>query len=207
VAGDEDEVVHLEDMRFEGPNLDLPSPPPDLPYEGYEDWRAAELLQANGIPASADRVLDALRTESGILLAAAAHTAGALGVRPAVRRLREIAAGPDDDAGVEAAYALARLGDDAGRALLREALERPVGPYLSPVLAAGDLARLGDPAGRDVIREGLGSELLAVRMLATKQLAFLAAVDGDGARPLFEQALADPDPAVRRQAEVQLPAS
>jgi len=205
VTDDEVEVFHLDDIHYEGPNLDLPAPPQDLPYAEYEDWRSGELLAANGIPATEDSLVDALQTQDGVLLGAAAHTAGSHGVGAAVPQLEHVARGPDDYAGVEAAYALARLGHARGEALLRRALDRPVGPYLSPVLAAGYLAQLGDPSGFAVVREGLASDLLAVRMLACKQLAFFLSFPDVDARGLLELALEDPDPSVRRQARVELP--
>jgi HEAT repeat protein len=205
VSGDEGRVYRLEDIEYEGPTLDVPSPPPDLPYERFEDWRSAELLTANGIAGDGDALLEALRAQEGILLAAAAHTAGARGLQAAAPLLRHVAEGEDDDAAVEAAYALARLGDSAGESLLRGALDRPVGPYLSPLPAAGYLAQLGDAEGLAAVREGLASDLLAVRMLACTQLAFFLPVAGAEARALLERALADPDPAVRRQARAQVP--
>ena len=205
MTGDEVEIYHLEDIHYEGPNLDLPAPPPGLPYERYEDWRSTELLAVNGIPATEEALLGALRTQEGVLLAAAAHAVGSHGVRGAIPQLEEVARGPDDNAGVEAAYALARLGDEAGKELLKSALERPVGPYLSPVFAAGYLAQLGDPSGFPVVREGLASDLLAVRMLACKQLAFFLPFPDLDARALLERALEDPDPSIRRQARAELP--
>jgi HEAT repeat protein len=200
------EVHRLPDVHYEGPNLDLPSPPADLPYEQLEDWRSTELLALNGIPATPDALLDALQTQSGVLLSAAAHACGSTGVDAAIPLLKQVARGADDYAGVEAAYALVRLGDDEGLPLLHEALKRPVGAYLSPILAAGYLAQLGDPAGYAVVREALGSEFLAARMLACKQLYFFAALHGSGvdALGLFKQALDDEDPTVKAQALGQL---
>lgn len=211
---DEGETVRLDDMHFEGPELDIGVPPPSVPYADHEDWVADALLEANGIPLTEEGVLEALRTQENVLLGAAAHAAGRHGYSGAADRLREVARGPDDYAGVEAAFALARLGADEGRELLRAALDRPVGPYLSPLLAAGDAARLGDPSGFVHIREGLGSDLHAVRMLACKQLAFFLPFEGnplpDGtmvdARAQLERALADPDPGIRAQAQAQRPA-
>jgi HEAT repeat protein len=209
---DDSQVYRLEDMQFEGPNLDLPSPPPDLPYDRFEDWRSIELLAVNGIPATGEALLEALRTQSNVLLSAAAHASGSNGVKAAIPRLRELTRGPDDYAAVEAAYALARLGEPDGEELLREALQRPLGAYLSPVLAAGYLAQLNDPSGFPVVREALGSDLLATKMLACKQLFFFVpfqgVADGHGslvdALGLFEQALEDEDSTVQGQALAQL---
>ena len=204
-------AIRLDDMHFEGPNLDLPPAPEGLAYEDYEDWRADALLAANGVDTSEQSLLDALRTKENVLLAAAARASGHHQVEAAKDRLRDVAEGPDDYAGVEAAFALARLGEEDGRSLLRRALERPVGPYLSPVLAAGHLARLGDPSGFPHVREGLGSDLLAVKMLACKQLAVFLPHEGDvlsdgsvvDARAQFERAFEDPDLAA--EARAQLP--
>ena len=206
------QVYRLEDVHFEGPNLDLPSPPPDLPYDQFEDWRSIELLAINGIPATEEALLEALRSQSNVLLSAAAHASGSSGLTAAIPLLREVARGPDDYAAVEAAYALARLGDADGAGLLRESLQRPLDAYLSPVLAAGYLARLGDPSGFPVVRKALGSDLLATKMLACKQLFFFlpfqGTEDGPGsfvdALGLFEQALKDQDTTVQGQALAQL---
>ena len=205
------EPIRLDDMHFEGPNLDLPPAPEGLAYEDYEDWRADALLAANGVDTTEQGLLDALRTKENVLLAAAARASGRHHVEAAKERLHEVADGPDDYAGVEAAFALARLGEGDGRSLLRRALERPLGPYLSPVLAAGHLARLGDPSGFPVVRSGLGSDLLAVKMLACKQLAVFLPHEGDAlpdgsvvdARAQLERALEDPELAA--EARAQLP--
>jgi len=200
---DSQEVYRLADMHFEGPNLDLPSPPADLPYERFEDWRSRELLARNGIPATEEALLAALQTQSNVLLSAAAHASASLPA--AAPLLRQIIHGPDDYAAVEAAYALARLGEEDGKETLRNALRRPLGAYLSPVLAAGYLAQLGDPSGFPVIREALGHELLAIRMLACKQLFFFVPYQGQvDALGLFERALEDRDPTVQGQALAQL---
>jgi HEAT repeat protein len=198
----EGEVFRLDDLHFEGPNLNLPSPPAGLPYADYDDWHDRAVLEANGI----EDARDALTQASGLLLAAAAHTAGADGDHRAIPRLRELARDPQDDAtAVEAAYALTRLGSPDGIPVLRAALHFPVGAYLSPITAAGYLARLGDPSGLDVIRSALDSGLLATRMLAVKQLYFFLELDDD-ARGLLERALDDPEPTVRAQAEAELAA-
>jgi hypothetical protein len=205
------DAVRLDDMHFEGPNLDLPPAPEGLAYADYEDWRADALLAANGVDTTERSLLEALRTRGNVLLAAAARASGRHRVEAAKGLLREVAEGPDDYAGVEAAYGLARLGEEDGRALLRHALERPLGPYLSPVLAAGHLARLGDPSGFPLVREGLGSDLLAVKMLGCKQLAVFLPFEGEAlpdgsvvdARAQLERASGDPELAA--EARAQLP--
>jgi hypothetical protein len=209
-AMSEGEVFRLPDRHFEGPNLDLPGPPADLHYEDYEDWRSAALLAVNHIDTTEDDLADALDTQQGVLLAAAAHASAAF---PELEsRLHDVILRADDVAAVEAAYALVRLGHDDILPVLRAALARPAGAYLSPLFAAGYLARRGDPSGFPVVRAALGSELLAVNMLACKQLWFFVpfqgAVGADGQEidvlQLFERALGDGEPGVRAQALAQL---
>jgi HEAT repeat protein len=206
----ENEVYWLQDLHFEGPNLDVPSPPLDLPWEQREDWRSIKLLAINGIPATEEALIKALQTQGNVLLSAAAHASGSSMAKRAIPLLRKVARGPDDYAAVEAAYALTRLGDAGGEMLLREALQRPVGAYLSPVLAAGYLAQLGDPSGCVVVGTALGSDLSAIRMLACKQLVFFLPFQGQGQVPgagtfaLFEQALRDHDGTVQGEVLAQL---
>jgi HEAT repeat protein len=200
----EGEVFRLDDLHYEAPNLDLPSPPPDLPYADYADWHDRAVLAANGV----DDARAGLSHPDGLLRAAAAHTAGADGDPAVIPRLRELAADREDDAAaVEAAYALARLGAaEDGVPVLRAALALPVGAYLSPITAAGYLARLGDASGLDVIRAALDSELLASRMLAVKQLYFFLDLDDDARRLLERARDDDPEPSVRAQAAAELAA-
>lgn len=204
-------VFHLEDIHYVGPNTDLPGPPTGLAYPDYDDWQNRELLIANGIEPDEAGILAALRTQEGILLSAAAHCAYPFpSMAPS---LQQIMAGDDDDAAVEAAYALARQGSEAGRDALRESMVRPIGPYLSPVLAAGHLARLGDLSGEPVIRAGLESEFLATKMLSAKQLYFFAPESEDAGSQgnignewsrLVAKALADDDPTIQREILLQL---
>ncbi len=204
--GDGDEIVYeFADMSFNGPNLDVPGPPAGLPYEEHADHHSIQLLIANDVATTEDGIAEALRTRSGVMLAAAAHSAGSLAYASTVSALRDLARGPDDVAAAEAAYALARLGDDGGEAALTEAVSLPLGPSLGPVLAAGFLAQLGEPVGLPLVRAALDSEFLATRMLAAKQLYFFAV--GGAARPLdelFGPALGHPDPAVQRQSLAEL---
>jgi hypothetical protein len=205
-----DGVYELDDVHVVGPNLDIPAAPADLPYEQLEDWRSAELLAANGIPATRDALLEALASQTDLLLAAAAHASWS--TPDATPQLRRITEGPDDWAAVEAANALVRLGETDALEVLHGALARPVGPFLSPLLAAGYLAQHGDPSGASTLRAGLDSSLLAARMLACKQLFFLLPYEGRSdtegraidVAGLFEAALGDEDPSVREQAAGEL---
>lgn len=210
--GDNGEIFEFDDIHFEGPVLDVPAPPRDLPYAAHADYRSDQLLLANGIALTDDSLIDALVSRTDVLLAAAAHACGSHGVRAAIPRLTDLAGDVDDNAAVEAAHALVRLGQADARAVLRAALQRPPGPYLSPVVAAGYLAQLGDASGYAVVRDALANDLFAVRMLGCKQLAFLwphhGSVDGSpkgiDVLELFSRALRDPERSVQEQALVQL---
>jgi hypothetical protein len=210
-AGSAGEVtVHiLDDVHYVGPVTDIPDPPPNLPYADYDDWFWRELLVANSIEPDATGIAAGLGSQEALLLSAAAHSAYPF--PSLIPLLRQVAEGDDDDAAVEAAYALARQGDGAAVDMLREALVRPLGPYLSPVRAAGMLARLGDLSGEPVVRAGLRSELLAVRMLSCKQLYHFAPGVGRGGgltggdwAGLVSTALADDEPTVQREILLQL---
>ena len=194
------EPIRLPDIEIEAPELEVPDPPPDLPYERFEDYRAAELLRATNVGPDPAGVLEGLRNLSGGLLAAAAHTAGDLGLGEAAPELERLAAGPDDEVAVAAAYALTRLGAESGPAALRR-LAAGGGPLdLGRLKAAGYLARLGDHRGRQIVADGLTSAYRPIRMTACKQLYFF----GRDALDLFRTALGDPDDDVRWQALVQL---
>jgi HEAT repeat protein len=207
---DSPEVHRLEDIHFKGPNLDVPNPPATLPYDRIEDWRSSKLLAINGIPETEKALIEALQTQSSVLLSAAAHASSSLPA--AIPFLREVMHGPDDYAAVEAAYALTRLGEEDGKKHLLDSLQRPLTAYLSPILAAGYLAQLGDSSGLPVERAGLESDFLATSMLACKQLFFFmpfhGKTDSSGSRidvlELFTLALNNPDPTVQAQALGQL---
>lgn len=209
MSEDAGEPVRLPDIEYRGPDLDLPAPPDDLPYTRLEDWKSDAILARNGVGGDADALRTALTTQRDTLLAAAAHAARR---HPDLAELlRDLLDDPDDAVRVEAAYALVRQGDPDAVATLRAALERPVGPYLSPLTAAGYLAQLDDPAGYPIVRDALGSADRAVNMLACKQLLFFLPLDGRAvgsstvdAPALFARALADPDPDIGQQARAEL---
>ena len=162
-------------------------------------------LTQSALVSTADR-------ESAILQAAAAHMLGVLGNKEAVPTLERLLSSPDDLARVEAAYALARLGESRGRQELIGCLKQPVNAFISPPLAAGYLARLGDPQGFGVVEECFAVDNLVIRMLACKALFFFVPFNGkpaiDGTpidvMDLYRKALSDPEPDVREQALVQL---
>jgi HEAT repeat protein len=205
--------IDAEDEGWDGGLvLDTPEPPTTLPYADFEDYRARELLVANGIQLSVAGAIGALRHSSSVLRAAAAHVLGSLGDRTAIPALQRVAIEDSDLVQVEAAFALVRLGVEEARSSLHGALARPVIAYLSPSLAAGMLARLGDPAGYAAIDAALSVENLIARVVACKQLLFFVPLDGrqaaDGrivdAFALFARALADPHEDVQLLALRQL---
>jgi len=206
------EPQQLPDIIGEAVVLNVPNPPAGTRYEDYEDFRSAELLRANGSEPDDAGVLSALRTRTGILLAAAAHTAGARGFADALPTLERLRQAADDTVAVEAAYALVRLGVEDGRATLRDLL-RARGPLdLGGLRAAGYLALTGDPSGYPAVVDALHSEHMVIRMTACKQLYAFVALDGmadPSGEPvdvgaLFRTPLADSDPDVQWQALAQL---
>jgi HEAT repeat protein len=200
------ETYHLDDISFEAPNLDVEDPPPDLPYEQYEDYRSREILRLNGVEPTGEGIISALETQRGPVLAAAAHTAGAAGLQSARSALEDLLSDPDDIVAVEAAYALHRLGADAGAARLVSALDGNVMLDLGPATAAGYLAQLGDDRGVETVAQAQTSELDAVRMTGCKQLYFLVPFHGPDADvvAMFGRALGDPNENIQWQALVQL---
>jgi HEAT repeat protein len=185
----------------------MPAAVEGIPYPDVEDRRSHELLRANGVGDSCAELTEALGTDLEVIAATAAHTLGALGCTESTGELRALARAPGDLARVEAAYALARLGDAEGEAVLRECLELPPDAYLAAPLAAGYLARLGDPAGFDVVRRALDVPLAPIRVLACKQLWFFVPFHEEGVLDVFaafHRALEDDDSGVRWQAFVQL---
>jgi len=204
----------LPDIHYQGPSLDVPEPPDDLPYARFWDYYNREVLRLNGVALEPNALIDVLASPKSdpILRAAAAHTAGADGAGAAVPALRETLEGTDDLTAVEAAYALVRLGDEQGKAALVAAVGRPVELELAPLFAAGYLAQLGDPRGFPVVVRALDGDAPAARMVACKQLHFFIPfhgwrqsngdiVDVAGA---FERALAHSDSALHWQALFQL---
>lgn len=194
------------------PRLDVPDPPPNQSYGEAEDYLNRELLRVNGIGQSESELHAALAGPSNILQAAAAHTLGASGSAEAIEPLRALLDSADELVKVEAAYALARRGDDQGRAVLDVCLDVPLTFSVVAAIAAGYLARLGQPHGYARIREAFASEIVAVRMVACKQLYFFVPFHGQPDRsgqPIdvaqeFARALQDPDAGVQWQALYQL---
>lgn len=194
--------------------LDPSEPPPDLPYEDLDDWQARALLSANGVGDSEAEVLASLRAEDGNLRALAAHHLGTLGARDAVPALLVATHEDDEVVRVEAAWSLARLGEDSALQQLLDLAALPVEASVVPLKAAGYLARVGRPDGFAAVRDGLESENFLVRMTATRQLYFFVSLDrmplADGTRvdvrELFPRALADDEEDVRWAARSQLEA-
>ena len=207
-----DKTVAAADRERDDLVLETPDPPAGTCWADVEDFRARELLKANGVALTQDALAAALTSPIGVLQAAAARTLGSLGDRAAIAALRPLAQAPDDLSQVEAAYALVRLGQDDYRGILVARLEDPVRACLGPMVAAGGLARLGDPTGYPVIARCFDEDNLVVRLVASKQLLFFVrfhgtrTVDGQAidAWGMFEHALRDPHPDVQWSALVQL---
>jgi HEAT repeat protein len=203
------------DFHYQAPNLDVPDPPAGFSYAEFGDYYNRELLRLNGIELSDEALIAALTHPSSMLQAAAAHTIGSRALKVAAPALRQALAAADDLTGVEAACALARLGDPEGKSVLVAYLDRAVPAYLSPLLAAGYLAQLGDPRGFPVIVHTLGLKSLGARMLACKQLFFFIPFhDEPDARGAvidvvaqFQRMLVHPEADLRWQALIELRSS
>jgi HEAT repeat protein len=189
------------------PDLDVPDPPPGMPYAQHEDYLNQEILRANGIAPDEDALLVALEQTTSVLQAAAAHTLGRLESQAAVPLLRRLLTNADELVQVEAAYALARQGFDDGKDTLERCLGYPVDASIVPSIAAGFLARLGDPRGFETIVRCFDVDIPAVRIVAAKQLTSFLPFHAPGQRDvvgLFRRALNDSSPEVQWQALVQL---
>lgn len=191
-------------------NLSITAPEPGVGYAGYETHKYRSLLTANGIALDDQSLIAALRHPISAFGAAAAHVLGDQQVRAAEPALREALSASDDLLQVEAAYALARMGDAAGHETLIACLGRRLDAYVSPPIAAGYLAQLGDPRGFGVVARAFDVE--TARLLACKQLFFFVPFQGqpsgDGRTvdvfPLFARALSAGDAATQWQALTQL---
>lgn len=184
---------------------------PRIPGWGDEaaDAQAAALLASSGC--TTPRV--ALASPISIVQAAGARLLGASGEDEARGDLVALAtdAGREETVQVEAAYALARLGDPRGTPELRRVLELPIEASPAPLQAAGALAWAGDPTGLAVVRRGLASSNPVTAIVATKQLPAFALLQGqatpDGTVDvplLYRLALDHPDERVVREARAQL---
>lgn len=193
-------------------NLAAPNPPATIKYPELEDWRHKKLLELNGVALEADALARVLERGVEVLQVSAAHTAGSMGFDSTIPLLEKYSKEGDDLLQVEAAYALVRLGQENGRAVLEKCLRYPLDAYLCPPVAAGYLAQLGDAWGFAVIVTALQQPLAMLRMMACKQLYFFMPFHGmraNGQERLhvlaqFERALNDPDREIRWQAVVQL---
>ena len=138
------ETVHVDDLVFEGPVLDLPDPPAGLDWPEVLDYQQRALLDVNGIdPDDSDAVQAALEHPINVIVAAAASVLGAQGeAGDDVARLMDHS---DDHVRVAAAFARAREGDSAGVDTLVELLDLPLGPYITAPEAAGCLSDWGMP--------------------------------------------------------------
>lgn len=191
-------------------NLNIPAPQRPLGYAEGESYKYRALLEANGIAITSDALIAALGHPVSALGAAAAHVLGDLNAREAIPALTQALASPDDLLEVEAAYALARLGEASGRKRLVASLGRQLDAYVSPPIAAGYLAQLGDPQGFGIIAGAFAVE--TARLLACQQLFFFAPFQGETLATgetvdvfaLFARALHEGDQYAQAQALAQL---
>lgn len=191
-----------------------PRRPAGVPYDQGEDVDAQALLEANGYGVSVAELVDTLDSPIAMFQAAAARLLGARQERAAREPLDRITRDrfADETVRVQAAYALARMGDDAARDRLAELLALPLEATPAPLQAAGALARLGDPRGFAVALAGLESPNRVIAMIAAKQLYAFAPLDGaelpDGGRvaayQAFRRALRRPEPNIVGETRAQL---
>lgn len=188
------------------------NPPDDIPYLDMEDFLNRELLRVNGISLSEEQLIAVLNERDAVLSAAAAHTLGSGAHLAALSHLTKKLRSEEDLLQVEAAYALGRMNEEKGLATLHECLKRPIEAYVSAPLAAGYLARLGDASGYDVVARSLASDILAIRMIACKQISCFVPFQGSqlptgetvDVFSLVKSALRDEEVSVRWQVLVQL---
>jgi HEAT repeat protein len=191
-------------------NLNIPAPDQPLSYADGESYKYRSLLEGNGIALTDDALIAALRHPISALGAAAAHELGDRNVHAAIPALTRALASSDDLLEVEAAYALARMGEASGNDTLVACLGRQLDAYVSPPIAAGYLARIGNAHGFWVVNRAFDVE--TARLLACKQLFFFVPFQGetldDGQRvdvfPLYARALSAGDVYVQSQALAQL---
>lgn len=191
-------------------NLSIPAPGRPLSYAEGESYKYRALLEANGIAITPVALIAALGHPVSAFGAAAAHVLGDLNAREAIPALTQALSAPDDLLEVEAAYALARLGESSGRERLVACLGRPLDAYVSPPIAAGYLAQLGDPQGYGVVVRAF--EVETAHLLACKQVFFFTPFQGETLTTgetvdvfsLFARALDEGDQYVQAQALTQL---
>ena len=185
--------------------LEIPEPPPGVPYADREDAAATRLLEVNGLPREGPGLRALLDDgRSPVVAAAAARQLGLLGDREAEPRLRELAGSDNDLLAVHAAAGLSRLDPEAGTAALRRLVELPPDAYPGAIQAAGELARTGDRSGEPAVRAALTGDIELLRVIAAKQLYFLAAAGSSEARERLEALRDDPDRGLAALARSQL---
>jgi hypothetical protein len=173
------------------------------PGDAALDEQARTILERAGMDIRA-----ALASGHPVFQASAARLVGAEGQPAAgddgqpslVDAVAALAANPAaaETARVEAAYALARLGDDRGREHLVELLNVPTAISPAALQAAGRLARLGDTRGAPLIAAALRSPARLDAMVAAKEL------DAFDSKELYDLALAHPEASVQGEARARL---
>ncbi len=160
-------------------DLVVPRRPLGIPYIEGDDYDAQALLEANDLSLATEQLIAILDVDIGIFQAAAARVLGARKERAAIERLLVLAKDDfaEETARVQAAYALLRMDEPAGRELLVQLLSYPVETSPAPLQAAAALASLGDQQGYELVRKALDSPNALTAMVACKQLYAFVPLD------------------------------
>ena len=186
----------------------MPRRPAGIPDDEGDDHDAMALLEANGFDRSTEALLEALGSDLEIFQAAAARALGAGSERRAIAALDRLARDGDapETVRVQAALALARMGEPGAHEILVRELEGSPEASPAPLQAAAGLARLGDARGFDIVRSALDSPNRVTAMIAVKQLGGFATFDDIDLEGAFRAALERPEPSVGGEARAQLTA-
>ena len=161
-------------------------------------------LREAGFEADLPGLSRALRADDTAVRAEAAFALGMQGSHDAVKALVPALKDPAARVRVEAALALARLGEETlGAETLRSELQ---GEFFAdaPLRAARGLALLGDASGYERVLEALRSELPSNRMEAVAALSAFAGLPGVDPVAALTTASADREELIRRDAEAAL---
>ena len=165
---------------------------------------SVRLLRREGFEADLPGLSRALHADDTAVRAEAAFVLGMQGSRDAVNALRQSLQDPAARVRVEAALALARLGEETlGAETLRAEMK---GEFFAdaPLRAARGLALLGDASGYERVLEALRSELPSNRMEAVAALPAFAGLPGVDPVEALTTASADSEELIRRDAEAAL---
>lgn len=206
---DEKEVIYLNNIRLDLPNINVPNPPSNLVYDKHQDYYYEQLLLINEVDVSEQSLVQVVKEKTDMYLkAAAAHTIGSKGYQGLTPVLEAYFSFNEDIQGVEIAFAMFRLGASSqAERRLRVFLNNDLRSHYTPLVAAGYLAKMGIPVGYKIILEVFQNDAhKALRTLACKQLFFLVPFHSmqTNVWKLFEMALLDSNLDVQWQALVQL---